>query len=335
MWFPIIGEESGPPRDHSPAGQQQRRGFTVPELLVCFVIVGVLMALLLPAILRAQAAARRTQCQNNLKQINLALANYHDVFNTFPPGYISGDVEPTDDADQETRSGYAWGSLILDYMDQVNLASLIDPNLEPTGQANFGTASIVIPAWLCPTRGGDVAFEVDTGTQIVVLAAASYVGCYGYGSLTTQPGAPPGPGILYRNSHVPLYAIHDGASNTIIIGERKSQYILSEDQPPIDAHATWYAAIPGAFRPAGVSEHPDLLEGPASLVLSTVGQDEPVPLNSLPNQTTHISAFSSNHPGGFMAGFADSSVRYLSDNLNPDVLRHLAQHSDGVPVGEF
>jgi len=335
MWFPGLVEEFGSTRLPRSADGPRRRGFTVPELLVSFVIIGVLMAILLPAILRAQAAARRTQCRNNLKQLNLALSMYHDVFDTFPPGYISGDVEPTDDAHQETGSGFAWGSLLLDHMDQSGVASLIDHNLEPTGPANFGAATYVLPAWFCPSVGGGRVFEVDTGTQIVVLGAASYVGCYGYGSLTSQPGAPPGPGILYRNSHVPLYAIHDGASNTIIIGERKSQYILSEDQPPIDAHATWYAAIPGAFRPAGVPDHPDLLEGPASLVLGTVGQDEPVPLNSLPNRTTHIAAFSSNHPGGFMAGFADTSVRYLSDNLDPNVLRHLAQHSDGVPVGEF
>ncbi|MEZ6050061.1 MAG: DUF1559 domain-containing protein [Planctomycetaceae bacterium] len=317
------------------AAQRPRTGFTVPELLLSVGIIGVLLAILLPAILRAQSAARRTQCQNNLKQLNLALSLYHDVYETFPPGYVSRDVLPTDDASAETGSGFAWGSLMLDYVDQGVLSGSIDHKLEPTDPVNFVTASTVLSTWICPTVGGDPAFEVDDGMQIVVLAASSYTGCYGYGSLTSQPGAPPGPGILYRNSHVPLSAVHDGASNTIIIGERRPQYIVSPDQPPIDAHATWYAAIPGAFRPAGVPEFPDLLEGPASLVLSTVGQGEPIPLDSLPNRTTHIAAFSSNHDGGFMAGLADTSVRFISDKLDPDILRHLAQHSDGVPVGEF
>lgn len=312
-----------------------RSGFSVPELLVSLLIIAALLSILLPVILRAHAAARRTQCQNNLKQINLALANYHDLYHTFPPGYVSRDVRPTDGADREIGSGYAWGCLLLEFLDQRALATGIDFNIEPNDPVHFGTASTVIPTFICPTDQSGVAFDVDVAGRAVVLASASYVGCYGYGSLTTQPGTPRGPGILYRNSHVPIFDIKDGASNTIIIGERASRSIISDDQLPVDAHATWFAAIPGAFRPAGLPEHPDLWEGPASLVLGTIGQNEPVPIDSLPNRTTHIAAFSSHHPGGIMAAFADTSVHYLSDKLDPEVLRHLAQHSDGVPVGEF
>ncbi|MCA9078820.1 MAG: DUF1559 domain-containing protein [Planctomycetaceae bacterium] len=323
---------SAPVQSNEPA---DRQGFTIPELVVSLLIIAVLLSILLPVILRAHEAARRTQCQNNLKQINLAFANYHDIYNTFPPGYVSRDVQPTDAADLETGSGYAWGCLLLDYLDQTTLLAGIDFNLEPTDPLHYGIASTVLPTWTCPTDENRSAFDVDVAGQAVVLGSASYVGCYGYGSLTTQPGAPTGPGILYRNSHVPIFSIKDGSSNTIIVGERASRTIISDDQLPIDANATWYAAIPGAFRPAGIPDHPDFWEGPASLVLSTVGQDEPFPFDSLHNRTTHIGSFSSNHPDGFMAAFADTSVRFLSDKLDPVVLRHLTQHSDGVPVGEF
>ncbi len=311
------------------------RGFTVLELLVCFGIIAVLLSLLLPAVAKARRAALRTRCQNNLKQINLALSLYHDQFDTFPPGYVSRGVSRTDGAAQETGPGFAWGCLLLDFLEQTAFASGIDFSLDITDPANFGNASAVLPMWTCPAAGAEPAFEVELDWGPFLLGSSSYVGMYGFGSLTEQPGAPPGPGILYRNSHVPIFAIRDGSSNTIIIGERVARYIVSDELPPIDAGATWIAAVPGAFRPAGIAGHPDHREGPASLVLGTVGQQEPFPYVSRPNRTTHIAAFSSHHGGGFHAGFADTSVRFLSDRIDAETFRRLGQHSDGEPAGEF
>jgi hypothetical protein len=294
-----------------------------------------LLSLLLPALTTAHRAALRTQCQNNLKQINLALAMYHDIFDTFPPGYVSRDVRPDDDAGRETGAGYAWGCLLLDYMEQTALVAGIDFSTDTLDPANFGVASAVVDTFICPASGTAESFEVELDWGPFLLGSSSYVGMMGYGSLTQQPGAPPGPGILYRNSHVPIYAIRDGSSNTIIIGERVAQYAVDETQPPIDAGAAWFAAVPGAFRPAGIAGHPDWQEGPASLVLGTVGQDKPFPFLAQPNRTTHIGAFSSHHGGGFYAGLADTSVRFISDQIDHLALRRLAQHSDGEPVGGF
>ena len=315
--------------------KRPRAGFTVLEMLVCFGIISLMLSLLLPALARARRVALRTQCQNNLKQINLALAMYHDIYDTFPPGYVSRDVRPEDAADRETGSGYAWGCLLLDYMEQTALVAGIDFNTDAIHPANFGVASAVVRTWICPASGTAESFEVELDWGPLLLGSSSYVGMLGYGSLTGQPGAPSGPGILYRNSHVPIYAIRDGSSNTIIIGERVAQYVVDEMQPPIDAGAAWYAAVPGVFRPAGIADRSDWQEGPASLVLGTVGQDEPFPFLSQPNRTTHIGAFSSHHGGGFYAGLADTSVRFLSDQIDPLALRRLAQHSDGEPVGGF
>jgi len=311
------------------------KGFTVLEVLVCFGIIALLASLLLPLLAGARRAALRTQCQNNLRQINLALALYHDVFATFPPGYVSRGVQPTDGAEKETGPGYAWGCLLLDYLEQTALVSGIDFNLNVTDPVNFGVASTVMTGWICPASNAQPAFEVDLGWGPVLLGSSSYVGMYGFGSLTEQPGAPPGPGILYRNSYVPLFAIRDGASQTICLSERVGRYVISDDRPPVDAGAAWIAAVPGAFRPAGLAEYPEGTIGPASLVLGTVGQNVPIPLQLPPNHTTHIGAFSSNHKGGFQAGLADTSVRFLSDEIDYQVLRRLAQHSDGRPLGEF
>ncbi|MBX3436680.1 MAG: DUF1559 domain-containing protein [Planctomycetaceae bacterium] len=319
----------------APDRRNPSRGFTVLELLVCLGIIGVLLSLLIPAISRAHRSARRAQCQNNLKQLNLALGMYHDLHETFPPGYVSRDVRPDDAAPAETGSGFAWGSMILGLLEQGAMASGIDFHVDATDPANFGLASSFITTFLCPTAMAGPAFEVELDWGPFLLGTSSYVGMYGFGSLAEQPGAPPGPGILYRNSYVPISKVRDGCSNTILLGERVGRYITSPDRAPIDAEATWVAAVPGAFRPAGLADHPDYWEGPASLVLGTAGQDAPFPVQVRPNVDTYIGGFSSHHGGGFHAGMADTSVRFLYDGIDFTTFRRLAQRDDREPIGDF
>ncbi len=104
--------------------ERRRLGFTLIELLVVIAIIAILIALLLPAVQQAREAARRTQCRNNLKQIGLALHNYHDVFNTFPPGYVA---KIANNKTSSERSMFAWGALILPYIEQGNLYQVLDP----------------------------------------------------------------------------------------------------------------------------------------------------------------------------------------------------------------
>ena len=92
----------------------KKRGFTLIELLVVIAIIAVLIALLLPAVQAAREAARRTQCKNNLKQIGLALHNYHDNYNTFPPGWV---YDPNRTADQFNTNMWGWNAFILPMID--------------------------------------------------------------------------------------------------------------------------------------------------------------------------------------------------------------------------
>ncbi|MFM7832361.1 MAG: DUF1559 domain-containing protein, partial [Planctomycetaceae bacterium] len=113
------------------------RGFTLIELLVVIAIIAILVALLLPAVQQAREAARRTQCKNNLKQIGLAFHNYHDVFNTFPPGYIS----PIANGNTSSEVGvYSWGSFILPQLEQVNAFQALGVGNVPL-QVNAANAS--------------------------------------------------------------------------------------------------------------------------------------------------------------------------------------------------
>jgi len=141
--------------------ERRRIGFTLIELLVVIAIIAILISLLLPAVQQAREAARRTQCRNNMKQIGLALHNYHDVFNSFPPGYVA--KIPNNKTSSE-RSMFAWGSLILPYIDQGNVYQVLDPGnvltldqrlLDPVvGPALVAAIQTPLASFRCPTDRG-------------------------------------------------------------------------------------------------------------------------------------------------------------------------------------
>src|SRR6478609_9116964 len=108
---------------------KERRAFTLIELLVVIAIIAVLIALLLPAVQQAREAARRTQCRNNLKQIGLALHNYHDAYQLFPPGYVDRNGNPDLTPDNDLGPGWGWASFILPQLDQGNVYNQINFNI--------------------------------------------------------------------------------------------------------------------------------------------------------------------------------------------------------------
>ncbi len=198
------------------------KGFTLIELLVVIAVIAVLIALLLPAVQQAREAARRTQCKNNLKQIGLALHNYHDAFGTLPMGYCaalpygSGTIPGGDDTD----NGWGWSALILPQLDQAPLYNQFN-----FGQPikNFPGIQTRIAAYLCPsdlTPAGPISIVNGSGTTLTTAAVASYAGVCGGDESGTADET--GLGCFYRNSKVRLADIQDGSTHTIMVAERAS-----------------------------------------------------------------------------------------------------------------
>ncbi len=322
--------------------RQPLRGFTLIELLVVIAIIAILVALLLPAVQQAREAARRSSCKNNLKQIGVALHNYHDTFSVLPPGYIVRNISATAMASMETAQngpGFAWGTMILPQLEQAALYDAMNFNLNAHEIPNIGLARTSISTFLCPSDPAPTTFTVTDGSSNnYELASANYVGVIGYGNVSMTPGRPMGKGVFYRNSNTKLRDLTDGTSNCMLVGERAARHDFVQGTPAVDANSTWYAAIRDIQRPAGMGM---MSEWQGSLVLGHVGQPAMTTpmampaMNHTPNTTNHIINFSSPHTGGIQFLMADGSVHFLSENINYDTYRNLGEIRDGNVLGEF
>ncbi len=229
----------------TPRQRHVQRGFTLIELLVVIAIIGVLAALLLPAVQAARESARRGQCLNNLKQIGLATHNYVQAHNVLPPGYVST-WDPV--FLREIGPGWGWASMILPYLDQNPIHDQIDFRLKIQDPTQATVRAPLIATYLCPSDNMPSSWTASVGLvkvnggsimELVIplcnVPGANYVGVYGVG----EPGVA-GDGVYFRNSSVRLAGITDGLSHTMLVGERSFQLVKG---PGL---ATWLGGVPGA-----------------------------------------------------------------------------------------
>ncbi len=306
------------------------RGFTLIELLVVLFVIGLVVAMLLPAVQAAREGARRAQCQNNLKQIGLALHGYHDVHGLFPAGFSlknpgSGFAGP----------GWAWGEHLLGGLEQGALYNAVNQTLPYVVSAHQTVRETRLSGFLCPSSGGSgpasSGFIVQPIAGFENLAPGQYVASAG--SVTLKAGnaqVAQGDGVFFLNSQVATRDLRDGASSTLMIGERSRNV----------ADATWVGVVDPNF--ILCTKDGWSVETCASAMFMVLGRTGPksdilfgtVPTGSTPNSPgAGADGFWSMHPGGCNFLFCDGSVRFVKAAIAPETFCSLASRAGGEVVG--
>ena len=295
-----------------------RRGFTLIELLVVIAIIAVLIGLLLPAVQKVREAAARTRCTNNLKQIGLALHNYHTANDRFPPGFTSRAVTLNGDG---LGPGWGWAAYLLPYVEQDNLYKQIDLTRDIKESVHAGVRVTPLKGFRCPSDAPPAdTCVIPTGSGSVTVAFANYVGMGGTFEVTGYPDQ--GNGVLYRNSRVRVADVTDGTSNTIFVIEREGRR---------SPRTTWVGAVTDGVNPPVNPAYDD--EGPPTFMLTNTGEADEgrVPNNAL----DHVEDASSRHPSGVNTLFGDGSVRMIQNTIRPAAWEALGTRAKGEVVGDY
>lgn len=292
-------------------GKRGARGFTLIELLVVIAIIAILVSLLLPAVQQAREAARRTQCKNNMKQIALAMHNYHDVFNLFPGVEVGG---------TGTLAKASAFVAILPYLEQNATFTLYDPARGNSDPGNLAAVKQVIPAYLCPSAPLRRAIPIS-GCDANDRAPGTYAVSTGSGDPwgTLATGNPHNGAIVGIGSgKTSMRDMTDGTSNTLLIGEAAwniPDYLFTSG--PCTGQIRWGFTYWSSPYP-----------------LAT-GFTTMAPFNPKKGGSAVLSRFRSEHIGGSQFALVDGSVRFVSENISQTLLDGLGTRAGGEVLGEF
>ena len=298
---------------------RNRRGFTLIELLVVIAIIAILIALLLPAVQQAREAARRASCKNNMKQIALALHNYHENFGSFPPGIVA---RLQGRSSNRRLFGYGWTfhSKILPQVEQQALYDRVkatmgtDDGIYRSPFQRLASTDTVIPVFQCPSQpGGDRQFGGMSGEQ-----PSNYNGNIGTTVFNNCNGINPrcarANGVFFVNSNIAFKDITDGTSTTFLVMEVQCR--MGPGMPGGDRNYNFARGADG--------------NPPRDLSESLIGTERNDPINS-GNQE----AAGSYHSGGCHVALCDGSARFVNELINLTTYRRLSTRSSGTVVSGF
>ncbi len=319
---------------------RQPTGFTLVELLVVITIIGILIALLLPAVQSAREAARRMQCTNKIKQLALALHNYHSTHGAFASGYLSEKTTTASDwcyNDSSCTNHLApWTVLVLPFLEEMALHDKFDFERTFTSTshcpADGNYSSQNHKAWEIPLNKYQCPSDPHSKAHINNI---NYLGVQGGGTIetivaphcTTRSRVLFLNGLLFHNSCVKISHIYDGSSNVFLLGETK--YIPTYMHRP---NRTTFGGWASGARLDGSGTNPYAL---AAIVLqiNSVPGSGGEPNTSVPDMYYEMSKlFGSFHPGGCNFAMGDGSVHFISENTDLIVLRQTAIRDDGLPL---
>ncbi len=310
--------------------QRFRRGFTLIELLVVIAIIAILIALLLPAVQQAREAARRSTCKNNLKQLGLAMHNYHDIYTSFPPGKV------TIGSCCGTKSGTNWAISILPQLDQTPLYKRYNFNKYNESNANQFVRQQVLPVQNCPSdiNAGKLMKPASGPGRRKLYAMSSYR-CVGGKTdgrgwwddeqwKSIRGGKQLWKGVLHaigRKGLRPekMRSIIDGPSNTLMIGEYHTR--------TTESRGTFWAYSYTSYNSSDVTDNQ-----PRTLIAD---YNRCTSIGGSGGSNACKRGWGSFHVGGIQFLLCDGSVRFISVNINFNTLENLATIGGNDVVGQF
>jgi prepilin-type N-terminal cleavage/methylation domain-containing protein len=285
---------------------RRRRGFTLVELLVVIAIIGILVALLLPAIQAAREAARRTSCLNNVTQLGLAVHHYEFNLESLPPG-VTDAKGPIRNEPQGLH--VSWLVKILPYIEERNMYRKFDQSAGAYAATNAEVRATRLAIAICPSYPGEEVIKDNT------IAITTYAGCY---HDVEAPIDVDNHGLLFLNSHVRFDEIYDGSTNTLLLAEKLV--------PATDLG--WVSGTRATLRNTSRLE----IAQP-QFAVEIADEDETTSVDVA--ESLFVGGFGGHHPGVLNAAFADGSTRAISEDIDPAVWRLLGNRADGEIVKPF